>query len=123
MDALNIIQTIAIQVRREMEGKYGDQLYGKCIEASERIVSLLREKGLPARTVEGWCIYDQYYSCSDQPFDAHTWVEVNLDRHELVVDVTATQFQAYIDDPIPDVYIGELPRYFQLEKPEDDLWE
>lgn len=84
------VYNICKQVREELVNKYGkDFLYGKCIEASDKIVKLLSEEGIKAKTVEGWCLYDNDEACSDRPYDEHTWVELEDGTY---VDVTATQF-------------------------------
>lgn len=67
----------------------GTDLAGHCIEASEYIVAILKSLGFAqAKTVEGYCLYDNGDFCSDVPYDPHTWVELE----GLYLDVTADQF-------------------------------
>ena len=59
IDNQQLYKEIASQVRKEIVDKYGeDFLYGKCIEASDRIVELLSEQGIKSKAVEGWVHYD-----------------------------------------------------------------
>lgn len=89
-------------------------LYGKCIEASDKIVELLNKEGIDAKTIEGWCLYDFDDGCSDRPYDEHTWVEL---KDGTYIDVTATQFQSFIDEDIPEIIIGDKPYYMSYEEP------
>lgn len=113
-DNTGTILEIAWVVRDEVVSKYGeDFLYGKCIEASERIVGLLKEKGIDAQTVEGWCVYDDSTTVSDRPYDEHTWVESNC----IYIDVTATQFGAFVGEEIPEIIVGSKPDYMVYDEP------
>ncbi len=88
---ITAIQYTLKAVRSYMEKTYGKgtELAGHCIEASEYIVAILKSLGYEqAKTVEGYCLYDNGDFCSDVPYDPHTWAE--LDGYYL--DVTADQF-------------------------------
>ena len=102
------IYNICKQVRKEVVDKYGDDfLQGKCIEASERLVELLKQHGISAKTVEGWVNYDYCDGCSDRPYDEHTWVETS---DGLILDVTATQFNSFMKEDYPEIIMQtELP--------------
>ena len=83
-----LYREIASQVRKEIIDKYSeDFLYGKCIEASDRIVDLLAKKGIKSIAVEGWVHYDCDDGCTDRDYDEHTWVET---EDGYIIDVTAT---------------------------------
>lgn len=115
-----IIQTIndiANQVRNDMVTKYQGNLVGKCIEASERIQQMLSERGIEALIVPGWCMYDNASNCSDRPYDEHTWCEAKVGDETIYIDVTATQFQPFMDENIPEVIIGEMPGYMCYDEP------
>ena len=116
-----IIQEIATQVRKEMVDKYGEgtDLAGHCIEASDRIVDLLTNSDIEAKTVEGWCIYDDDYYGSDRPYDEHTWVELNDGTY---IDVTADQFNdgMYTENELPKIIIGNIPNCMVYNEPELD---
>lgn len=110
---LETITEVAQKVREEIVSKYGDLLYGKCIEASERIQQLLLEKSIQAKTVEGWCIYGEDANVSSRPYDEHTWVEVG----NIYIDVTADQFKAFVDEYIPPIIVGDKPDYMVYDEP------
>lgn len=112
----SVIYNICKQVRDELVNKYGeDDLQGKCIEASEKIKELLEQQGIHSKIIEGWCLYDDDSSCSDRCYDEHTWLELDDGTY---IDVTADQFQYYIDEDIPEIIIGEKPRYMIYDEPE-----
>lgn len=115
------VQKIAIQVRKEMVDKYGigTNLAGRCIEASDRIVELLNEKGIEAKTVEGWCIFDDDSYGSDRPYDEHTWVELENGTY---IDVTAEQFNPgmWTENELPEIIVGTKPECMVYDEPELD---
>lgn len=115
---LETIRRIAEQVRNELTSKYGKgvELAGKCIESSERIQELLKQEGIVSKTVEGWCVYDYFENCTNQPYDAHTWLEVG----DIYVDVSADQFEYQFSFKIPEVIVGERPYYMQYNEPDED---
>lgn len=112
-----LYREIASQVRKEIIDKYGeDFLYGKCIEASDRIVDLLSKEGINSKTIEGWVHYDCDEGCTDRDYDEHTWVET---EDGYVIDVTATQFNAFMEEDYPDVIISkELPYRYSYDEPD-----
>lgn len=98
--------SIAETVRAEMIQLYGNDLAGKCIEASEKIVKkIFSILGIEAVAVEGWCRYDIEDYGSDRPWDPHTWVEVP--PLNLYIDVTADQFNygMYSENDFPPVIV------------------
>ena len=119
---LKTVYEIAEKVRKEVEGNYGDFLNGKCIEASDRISLLLKEKNIPHKIVEGWCVYDDFISCTDRPYDEHTWIEL-IDEDKTYIDVTATQFASFIDEEIPEIIVGKRPYYMQHNEPDEEQLE
>lgn len=121
-DNIAIYKEIAKQVRDEIVTKYGNFIQGKCIEASDRIVELLEAEGISASAVEGWVSYDDDSGCTDRPYDEHTWVET---KDDYVIDVTADQFNPFMDEDYPKIIISEeLPYNFSYDEPnyidEDD---
>lgn len=109
---------VATDIRNKMvelyTDKYGLNLCGKCIEASDLIVEKLAKKGIEAKTVEGWCIYEDDSSCSDRCFDEHTWVECK----NYYIDVTADQFNSCMINALADIYVTEdRPSCMVYEKP------
>lgn len=103
-------------IRTKLDKKHkGDRLYGECVKASELVKKALTKAGIKCKIVKGWCIYDDSRSCSDRDYDEHTWVEVS--KTNLIVDITLDQFEFYIYDQIPKIFIAELPRFLEYSKP------
>lgn len=119
----DILFEVANDIRSHIIHKYGeDFLHGKCIEASDMIVDILTQKGVNAKTIEGWVTYDNPEGCTDRDYDEHTWVEVKSLEDKFIVDVTATQFNHFMDEDYPNIIIaGELPHGFSYEEPENSL--
>ena len=115
-----LYREIASQVRKEIVDKYSeDFLYGKCIEASEKIVELLAKEGVKSTTVEGWVHYDCDEGCTDRDYDEHTWVET---EDGYIIDVTATQFNHFMDEDYPAVIVqNELPWGYSYDEPDSYL--
>lgn len=119
------IYLLACNVRKEFEEKYGLNLAGHCIEASEIIAARISSQlGLDAVTKEGWCRFDEESYGSDHPWDPHTWVEIP--SMNLYVDVTADQFNygMYEENQFPAILLHSgLPAGMQYEEPTWDDYE
>lgn len=117
--SLEPICLLARSVRDEMVERYGPDLQGKCIEASERLVKRLSESlNLEAITVAGWCRFDDEHYGSDRPWDPHTWVEIPT--LNLYVDITADQFNWGMfteNDYSPVTICQGLPHGMQYNEP------
>ena len=83
-----LYREIASQVRKEMVDRCGPDLTSQCIDASDRIVQLLKEEGISARTVDKYIFYDFDHDFIE-PYDYHSWVET---ADGYYIDVTADQF-------------------------------
>lgn len=118
-EAIAAISEIATKVRQELEGEYGEDLTGNCIEASEKIAaSLSCELGIAAKTVEGWCQFDDECYGSDRPWDPHTWAEIPA--LNLYIDVTADQFNygMAIKNEYPPLLVQQgLPHGMRYDEP------
>lgn len=118
-EAIAAISEIATKVRQELEEKYGEDLAGNCIEASEMITAHLScELGVAAKTVEGWCQFDDECYGSDRPWDPHTWAEIP--SVNLYIDVTADQFNygMAIKNEYPSVIVQQnLPHGMRYDEP------
>ena len=121
-------------VRKFMESNYGtgEALQGYCIEASEYIAYLLKTLcKSDVRTVEGWCLYDDASGCSDRPYDEHTFVLwKNANGNTIYLDVTADQFNSYMDEKFNAIEIRDkLPHGIYYKEPEagvdydEETWE
>lgn len=127
-DNKELINNTTKIVRNYMERIYGTgtSLAGRCIEASEYIATILRYFGIKdAKTVEGWCIYDDEDYGSSIPYDAHTWVELN--NGKVYIDVTADQFNSGMEQEnsfAPIIIKNGLPHGIRYDKPEEgvDYW-
>ena len=119
---LEIYKKVAQEVRDYLIGKYGqDRLQGKCIEASDKIVTKLNYYDIASTAVEGWVWYDYDDGCTDRPYDEHTWVET---EDGYVIDVTADQFNSFVEEEYPEIIISdELPHNFSYDEDvlDDDL--
>lgn len=117
-----IIYEQLLELRQTYESKHGeDNLYGTCIKASDDVYRLLKANGLSPKIVEGWCDYDDFSSCSDCSYDAHTWVECKINNETIIFDITLSQFSHYIDEEIPSVYMKTLPYYLTYDEPSNKV--
>lgn len=108
------IKSILSDIREELDGQYPEGLSGRCIEASDLILAKFKQLGISgAKSVEGWCKYDDDSGCSSRDYDEHTWVEYQ----GRILDITLDQFQPFIDESIPKVYIGPMPYYLSYGEP------
>ena len=118
-NAEKLIKLVAYKVRKLMEYRYGvgTDLCGECIEASELIAAILRYLGYAdCKVVEGWCAFGDGSSCSDAPYDPHTWVE--LDGGTVYIDVTADQFNHFMEFPYKPIEIRRgLPHGMVYNEP------
>lgn len=120
----------ALREYLEAEVGTGTDLCGWCVEASELLVTLLGLAGIEnARTVEGWCRFDNDWYGSDRPYDPHTWVSVpaaSLGLQETgncYLDATADQFNPgmYPENEYPPYVIRlGLPHGICLDEPTED---
>ena len=119
------VKTVALSTRNEIVSIYGEDLAGYCIEASENIVKRLRDElRLDAKTVEGWCRFDDECYGSDHPWDPHTWVEIP--SLGLYVDVTADQFNygMYTENEFSEIIVQKgLPHGMEYDEPSWDDYE
>lgn len=121
-DTIEMITQLACSVRSEMVELYGDNLFGKCIEASDKIVQRINSQlDIDTIIVEGWCQYDDENYGSDRPWDEHTWVEVP--SLNLYIDVTADQFNygMYSENNYDAIIVRKgLPHGMRYNEP---IWE
>lgn len=111
---LTIFTDILTSIRSEVLKTKG-RTQGQCILASDLISAELKKQNIPHRIVEGWCRYNKNLdSCSDRPFDEHTWVEV---QGGTVLDVTMDQFSSFLKEETPGVYIGPCPEFLTEDRP------
>lgn len=118
-----LLHKIGWEVRKELEEESND-LRGSSLYASELIISALKKERVSAKSVEGWCVYDEFTNYTNAHYDDHVWIEVADGKKVWYVDVTATQFQFQIDVNIPKVIVGERPYYMSYKEPSEyDLQE
>lgn len=102
------VPMVAESIRNYLELRYGKDLTGRCVEASNLITSHLSLYGfVRTREVSGWCLYDDPIGCSTRPYDEHTWVEAESTKlpKRLYIDITADQFNRYVDDKYSKINI------------------
>ena len=116
---LAAVTKAASAARAAMEKCYGEDLAGKCIESSEKVVEYLSSQlGLDAVTVEGWCQFDDECYGSDRPWDPHTWAEIP--SLNLYIDITADQFNYGMarENEFPPVLVcSGLPHGMRYDEP------
>ena len=111
------INNIAVTVRNNILRTYGTT-QGKCIEASDRIASMLVEMGFNAHVKQVWCLYENFENCMDYCYEEHWVAYVLLDGRRLYIDVTMDQFQWAFSKKLPEVYMGyKLPKFYLFKKP------
>ena len=104
---------IASQVRKELTDKYGHNLTSLCIDASDRIVELLKEEGISAKTIDKYVFYDFDHDFI-QPYEYHSWVET---ADGYYIDVTADQFNHIMNYQYPEIIVStELPPNYSYSR-------
>lgn len=130
---LQSLTQIATQFRKQMIKCYDDEcLRSLCLPVSRKLKEYLISKGYDAIVVQGvftvdnpdpeatqeWDIND--FESQEEMEDAtyhplHYWVEIR----DLIIDITADQFNDELDEPVPPINIGtyqELERYKAIHK-------
>ena len=113
-----IVET-AMTLKNVLEKKYGRQnmaMMGKCIEASDTLVELLKQKGYTARAKQVWVLYQNFESCSDYCYEEHWIVEVTHGNHKVYVDITLNQFQWAFSMALPRVWVSKHLATFMLPR-------
>lgn len=115
---LKLIRKDCKKIRKFLLNEYPDNpsLQGRCVEASQMVMSMLITK----YAAFGEYI-DGYVFCKEFPSDLpgeeiywqHCWVESNIDSDKYIVDITLSQFNENLDEPVDDINIYKLPK----EKP------
>ncbi len=110
---LDAIRSIALHVRSQFIAD-GCDVDGRCVELAEALCSELVRRGYDPKTVRGKFRMDRPYTkWGPQPDPCtaiHEWVEID----GLIVDVTAAQFNDYLNEAASQILIGtykELRRY------------
>lgn len=108
-----LYREIASQVRKEFIDRCGPDLTSQCIDASDRIVELLKEEGISARTVDKYIFYDFDHDFIE-PYDYHSWVET---ADGYYIDVTADQFNHIMNYQYPEIIVStELPPNYSYSR-------
>ena len=98
-----------VRMKVEHENKKDNpKLYGTCVDASLEIKDMLEDIGIDAEFIEGWVSYDISSNCSDRSYDEHCWVEVKENDATWYVDVTATQFNAFVCNEFEPVIVSTV---------------
>lgn len=86
----------------------GQTSKGNCAIKSELLVSMLRDKGIRARYVEGRPTGWKLVMLLFQPFDVHFWVEARVDNKWLTLDPTPDSGIApFIGDTEPGTHLTD----------------
>lgn len=137
---LSKIQGIAAKVRSGMATNDDDALQAMCLPASRKVVEELGRQGINAIVVQGTFTIDNPDPSASEDWDIedfmgdeemmeqatytplHYWAEVLISPNEnenLVVDITASQFNDELDSPVPAIQIGtysQLGRYTPIQR-------
>lgn len=119
---VRFIQENALYVRNTLAKKYGyksEDMLGKCIEASDKLVYMLKHQGYDnVQAKQVWVLYQNFESCSNYCFEEHWIVEVTVGKLKWYVDLTMDQFQWAFDLSLPSIWIGsKLPTFMLPRKP------
>ena len=114
-----IIRKVAVAERRNLVEKYCTyDLYGRCIEASDDIVRELKKYGMKATSHQGYCLFEYYENCTDQPYADHVYTLYRKDGQTIYIDVTLDQFQSQFEKEIPPVVLLDyIPNFILKHKP------
>lgn len=117
------VEQIAEAVRAEL-GSHPEDVRAMCFDATKALGSALKAAGFKPTRVQGTFSIDEPDPevTPDEAFESgeaytpiHHWIELD----GVIVDVTASQFNDEIEDPMPDVVIGrprDLGRYRPIKK-------
>lgn len=100
------VEAVAHQIRAERTDDLQTPSTGQCYRLSLMLGHALLGLGYEPLLAVGYFILDRPMALdSDDQRWEHFWLE--LDGR--VVDISADQFNQYVDDPMPEVFIGERP--------------
>ena len=122
MTRKDIISNIVNNTRNYILEKYNGNIMGKCIEASDKIVSDLAQYNIKAKAIRVYCLYENFESCSDYCFEEHWLVKLRLNNQDWYIDVTMDQFQWAFYRQLPSIYSStELPKFYLKKKPDKHI--
>lgn len=118
---IKTIKQIAYGYRKvkELEWNSTTAPYGVCVETSETLILLLKKQSIESTLIEGWWLYNDKESHTNRPYDEHSLVCIHIDQKAYYLDITGDQFQFYMDDSIPAVYLDtDLPKPVTITEPD-----
>ena len=93
-------------------------LAGMCEPACDLLIRELNKNSIKASKHHGWCLYDSCDGVSGEPCAPHFYVLVHKGRERWYLDITATQFQIFLERAVtPIIYQKEKPYWFRPQKP------
>ena len=122
---MDTIKREAQAVNVLLKQKCGDDLTGRCIEASDMLTERLTKLGYTCKSRQCFVMYANWCSCSDRCYDEHWYTEVITSEGLICADATMAQFRWAFNDVLPEVYVGEKPPYYLDEEPdkEEEIWD
>jgi hypothetical protein len=90
---------------------------GLCDKACDRLVILLKKEGVTASKHRGWCLYDHCEGLAGEPCAPHFYLLVHKGKQRVYLDVTADQFNYYLEKPNKEIMYGEKPYWLRPRKP------
>lgn len=115
------IKQLAMQYKKELITKYGNDdfaLQGKCIEASDELVSRLKKLGYNTGAKQVYVLYENFESCSNYCYEEHWLCLILKGGQRLYLDITMNQFQWAFSKKLPLIYLKhKLPNFYLVHKP------
>lgn len=117
------VEQVAEMIRAEL-GSDPEDVRAMCFDATKALGSALKAAGFKPTRVQGTFSVDEpdpevtpaeAFESGEAYTPIHHWIELG----GLIVDVTASQFNDEIEDPMPDIVIGktrDLRRYRAIKK-------
>lgn len=121
---INKIKKVLIETRQYIDNKYNGIMDGHCIEASDIIVKKLKKMNYYVTSHQGYCLYEYYENCTDQPYGDHvyTLVRDKESNQTLYLDVTLDQFQSQFNKKIPPiVMLDYIPNFILKRRPSKEI--
>ncbi len=98
-------------------------LEGECIKATALLMERLVKTGLEVEERLGYCLYDDFDCCTNEPYSSHYYLIVSNGEDWWYLDATATQFSYALEEKPEEVVIlkNKLPYWLSEEEPTEEV--